>query len=138
MKGIVLAGGAGLRLRPLTDRLNKHLLPIAGRPMVHYPLTKLVEAGIGDVLVVTGREAVDSFRAALGDGSKLGLRSLAFAAQDSPLGVADALRQGEVFAEGGLPTRSACVKLRFLLIMCADARDFNPPSHERRSCSPAR
>lgn len=101
MKGIVLAGGAGSRLRPLTDRVNKHLLPIAGRPMIHYPLAKLVEAGIEDALVVTGREHVEAFRAALGDGSELGLRSLGFAGQDGPRGVADALRQGEAFAEAG-------------------------------------
>lgn len=107
MKGIVLAGGAGLRLRPLTAWRNKHLLPIAGRPMIHYPLAKLAEAGIEDVLVVTGREHLEPFHTAIGDGRAFGLRSLTFAGQEGPHGIADALLQGEAFAAGG----SVCVLL---------------------------
>ncbi len=101
MKGILLAGGTGQRLRPLTERCNKHLLPIAGRPMIHYPLTRLIDAGIDEVLIVTGTEHLGAFREALGQAQVWGLRTLAFAGQDRPRGVADALLHGEAFAEGG-------------------------------------
>ncbi len=100
MKGIILAGGLGTRLRPLTLNTNKHLLMVHDRPMVLFPLECLVAAGICDALVVTGRAHIDAFARLLGDGSRLGLRSLSFVAQDGEGGIADALKQGEAFAGG--------------------------------------
>ncbi|MCE9589447.1 MAG: NTP transferase domain-containing protein [Planctomycetes bacterium] len=100
MKGVILAGGTGSRLRPLTLTTNKHLLPVHDRPMIHYPIRSLVDAGIGDVLIVTGGEYVGEFQRVLGDGAALGLARLTFAAQRGAGGIADALRQAESFAVG--------------------------------------
>lgn len=101
MKGIVLAGGLGTRLRPLTNEVNKHLLRVHDRPMVMYPIGCLVNAGITEVLVVTGSGHIAAFRRVLGDGRALGLSRLEFATQEGEGGIADALRQGEAFAAGG-------------------------------------
>jgi len=100
MKGIILAGGYGTRLRPLTDHTNKHLLPICGRPMIHYPIECLRTAGITDVIIVTGEPHLADFRSALPDARALGLASLTFAAQQGAGGIADALLRAEPHAKG--------------------------------------
>ncbi len=101
MKGVVLAGGLGSRLWPLTRITNKHLLPVYDRPMIHYPLGALVAAGVRQVLVVTGGpHAADVIRL-LGDGRALGLEDLSYAHQESEGGVADALARARGFAAGG-------------------------------------
>lgn len=100
MKGVVLAGGTGSRLRPLTLTTNKHLLTVHDRPMVHFPIGCLVAAGVHDVMVVTGEEYVEEFRRVLDDGAGLGVSRLSFAGQRGAGGIADALRQAEDFAAG--------------------------------------
>ena len=101
MKGVVLAGGLGSRLLPLTRVTNKHLLPIYDRPMIHYPLQCLLNAGIDQALVVTGGEHAGDFLRLLGNGKQLGLRELQYTYQEGEGGIADALKLAEDFAEGG-------------------------------------
>lgn len=101
MKGIVLAGGLGSRLRPLTLVTNKHLLPVYDRPMIYYPIQCLVNAGIDDVLIVTGGEHAGDFLKLLKNGKHLGLRHLEYAYQEGEGGIADALKLAEEFADGG-------------------------------------
>jgi glucose-1-phosphate thymidylyltransferase len=101
MKGVVLAGGLGTRLRPLTLVTNKHLLPVYDQPMIHYPIRMLAEAGIDDVLVVTGGEHAGDFARLLRDGRHLGVRRLEYAYQEGQGGIADALMLAESFAEEG-------------------------------------
>jgi len=100
MKGIVLAGGTGSRLSPLTRVTNKHLLPIYDKPMVYYPLQTLVEAGIQDILIVTGGNNAGDFLRLLRNGKDFGLKQLSFAYQEGEGGIADALRLAEPFAAG--------------------------------------
>jgi glucose-1-phosphate thymidylyltransferase len=100
MKGVVLAGGTGSRLRPLTLVTNKHLLPVYDRPMIYYPLQVLVEAGIREILIVTGGSTADDFPRLLQNGRDFGLERLHFAVQEGEAGIADALRLAESFAEG--------------------------------------
>ena len=100
MKGVLLAGGTGSRLLPLTADTNKHLLPIAGRPMVEWSIEALVRAGVVEIIVVTGPEHIDAFRALLGDGRRLGVERLDYAVQDKPGGIAEALGITEAFAAG--------------------------------------
>lgn len=97
MKGVIIVGGLGTRLRPMTRVTNKHLLPVWRFPMVYYPLHSLVDAGIKDVLIVTGGNSPGDFLELLHDGSDFGLRQLYFAYQSSPRGIADALRIAEGF-----------------------------------------
>ncbi|MEO0257644.1 MAG: sugar phosphate nucleotidyltransferase [candidate division WOR-3 bacterium] len=99
MKGVVLAGGLGTRLYPLTKITNKHLLPVYNRPMVLYPLMKMAEAGIKDVLLVTGGQHAGDFLRLLGSGKELGLR-LAYTYQEGERGIADALSLAEDFSDG--------------------------------------
>ncbi|MFT5424168.1 MAG: glucose-1-phosphate thymidylyltransferase [Phycisphaerales bacterium] len=101
MKGVILAGGLGSRLRPLTLVTNKHLLPVYDRPMVYYPIQSLVEAGITEILVVTGGEHAGDFLKLLKNGKQLGITHLEYAYQEGEGGIADALRLAEDFAEGG-------------------------------------
>jgi len=98
MKGIVLAGGTGSRLYPLTRVTNKHLLPIYDRPMIYYPLQTLVDAGIDDILIVTGGSSAGDFLRLLRNGKDFGLHQLNFAYQEGESGIADALRLAEHFA----------------------------------------
>ncbi len=100
MKGVVLAGGLGSRLYPLTYATNKHLLPVYNKPMVFYPIETLVQAGIRDVLVVTGGPHAGHFLRVLKNGKELGLRHLEFAYQENEGGIADALGLCEDFADG--------------------------------------
>ncbi len=100
MKGIVLAGGLGTRLLPLTKVTNKHLLPVYDRPMVYYPIQALVNAGITEVMLVTGGNSAGDFLKLLGNGRQHGLKHLAYTYQEGEGGIADALRMAEHFADG--------------------------------------
>ncbi len=100
MKGVVLAGGTGSRLFPLTKVTNKHLMPIYDRPMIYYPIETMVDAGIDEILVVTGGRNSGDFMRLLGNGKDFGLKRLNYAYQDGEGGIADALNLAEHFAAG--------------------------------------
>jgi glucose-1-phosphate thymidylyltransferase len=114
MKGVILAGGLGTRLRPLTLVTNKHLLPVYDRPMIHYPIECLVNAGINEVLIVTGGEHAGDFLKLLKNGKQLGVRHLEYAYQEGEGGIADALKLAEEFADGD----KLCVILGDNIIEC--------------------
>jgi len=98
MKGVILAGGTGSRLYPLTRVTNKHLLPVFDRPMIFYPLQALINAGITDILVVTGGQNAGEFLRLLGNGKDFGLKHVNYTYQEGEGGIADALRLAEHFA----------------------------------------
>jgi glucose-1-phosphate thymidylyltransferase len=100
MKGIVLAGGTGSRLFPLTKITNKHLLPIYDRPMIYFPIQCLVDAGIRDILVVTGGRNSGDFLRLLANGKQFGLAHINYTYQEGEGGIADALALAEHFADG--------------------------------------
>ena len=98
MKGVVLAGGLGSRLRPLTSVTNKHLLPVFNRPMIFYPIQTLVNAGINDIMIVTGGNSAGDFLRLLGNGKSFGLKHLNYTYQEGEGGIAAALSLVEHFA----------------------------------------
>ncbi|MDX1683523.1 MAG: sugar phosphate nucleotidyltransferase, partial [Phycisphaeraceae bacterium] len=121
MKGVVLAGGLGTRLKPLTDVTNKHLLPVYHEPMVYHPLRTLVDAGIDEILLVTGGEYAGDFLKVLQNGQTLGIGHLEYAYQAGHGGIADALKLAEDFSDGD----AICVMLgdNILEQSIADAAD---------------
>lgn len=100
MKGVVLAGGTGSRLNPLTRVTNKHLLPVYDKPMVYYPIQTLVNAGIHEILLVTGGKNAGDFLRLLGNGRDFGLKHLNYTYQEGEGGIAEALGLAEYFAAG--------------------------------------
>jgi glucose-1-phosphate thymidylyltransferase len=100
MKGVVLAGGKGSRLYPLTKITNKHLLPVFDKPMIYYPIQTLVDAGIKDILVVTGGSNAGDFLRLLANGKEFGLTHLDFTYQEGEGGIAEALNLAHHFADG--------------------------------------
>ncbi len=100
MKGVVLAGGTGSRLFPLTKITNKHLLPVFDKPMIYYPIQALVDAGIRDILLVTGGKNSGDFLRLLANGKEFGLKHIDYTYQEGEGGIADALSLAEHFADG--------------------------------------
>lgn len=107
MKGIVLAGGLGTRLIPLTKVTNKHLLPVYNQPMIYYPIKTLINAGINDIMIVTGGNSAGDFLKLLGNGKDFGLKHLNYTYQEGEGGIADALSLVEHFADD----KAICVVL---------------------------
>ncbi len=107
MKGVVLAGGLGSRLRPLTSVTNKHLLPVYNQPMIFYPIQALVNAGITDIMIVTGGNSAGDFLKLLGNGKAFGLKHINYTYQEGEGGIAEALSLVEHFTAGD----SVCVIL---------------------------
>lgn len=107
MRGVVLAGGLGTRLFPLTKVTNKHLLPVYDKPMIYYPIEALTNAGIKEIMVVTGGNNAGDFLRLLGNGREFGLSRIHYAYQEGEGGIAEALGLAESFAEG----RPICVVL---------------------------
>ena len=107
MKGVILAGGLGTRLDPLTRITNKHLLPVYDRPMIYYPIEALVNAGITDILIVTGGPSAGDFLRLLGNGKEFGLKHINYTYQEGEGGIAEALHLAEHFADG----QKLCVML---------------------------
>jgi glucose-1-phosphate thymidylyltransferase len=99
MKGIILAGGLGMRLSPLTKITNKHLLPVYDKPMIYYPLRILINAGIDDILIVTGGNNAGDFLRLLGNGKEFGLKHINYTYQEGEGGIAEALSLAEFFAD---------------------------------------
>lgn len=99
MKGVILAGGLGSRLYPLTKITNKHLLPVYDQPMIYYPIRTLINAGIEDIMIVTGGNSAGDFLKLLGNGKDFGLKHLNYTYQEGEGGIADALSLVEHFAD---------------------------------------
>jgi glucose-1-phosphate thymidylyltransferase len=99
MKGIILAGGLGTRLMPCTKVTNKHLLPVYDKPMIYYPLRTLVNAGLKDIMIVTGGNNPGDFLKLLGNGKEFGLKDISYTYQEGEGGIADALRLAGNFVE---------------------------------------
>ena len=99
MKGIILAGGLGTRLSPLTKITNKHLLPVYNKPMIYYPIETLVEAGLDDIMIVTGGQNAGDFLRLLGNGAEFGLKELRYTYQEGEGGIAEALGLAEHFTD---------------------------------------
>ncbi|HVN97888.1 MAG TPA: sugar phosphate nucleotidyltransferase [Syntrophorhabdaceae bacterium] len=100
MKGIILAGGLGTRLHPLTKITNKHLLPVYNKPMIYYPIEALINAGITDIMIVTGGNHAGDFLRLMGNGKEFGLQHINYTYQEGEGGIADALSLAEYFADG--------------------------------------
>jgi glucose-1-phosphate thymidylyltransferase len=100
MKGVILAGGLGTRLRPLTKITNKHLLPVFDRPMIFYPIQTLVEAGMSEIVIVTGGNNAGDFIRLIGNGKEFGLKHIHYTYQDGEGGIAAALKLVEPYVRG--------------------------------------
>ncbi len=100
MKGVILAGGLGTRLLPLTKITNKHLLPVYDKPMIYYPIQTLINAGIEDILIVTGGNNAGDFLRLIGNGKDFGLKHINYTYQEGEGGIAEALGLAEYFAAG--------------------------------------
>src|SRR5690606_6170568 len=100
MKGVILAGGLGSRLYPLTHATNKHLLPIYDKPMIFYPIQTLVDAGVKDILIVTGGPHAGHFIRVLKTGKQLGINHLEYTYQEKEGGISNAISLAEDFADG--------------------------------------
>ena len=100
MRGVVLAGGLGSRLDPITRTINKHLLPVYDKPMIYYPIQALVNAGIEDIMIVTGGRNAGDFLRLLGNGREFGLKHLDYTYQEGEGGIAEALEMARHFSEG--------------------------------------
>ena len=136
MKGIILAGGLGTRLRPLTKVTNKHLLPIYDKPMIYYPLETLCQAGITEIMIVTGGNSAGDFLRLLGNGREFGLKHIDYTYQEGEGGIADALRLCEHFADND----RICVILGDNILQddIAPFRKRFEAQRERRAGSPQR
>ena len=121
MKGIILAGGLGTRLRPCTLVTNKHLLPVYDRPMIYYPIQTLINAGIRDMMIVTGGQFAGDFLRLLGNGREFGLKHINYTYQEGEGGIAEALSLCEYFASGD----AVCVVLGDNIIEKSIARAVN-------------
>ena len=99
MKGVILAGGLGSRLMPCTKVTNKHLLPVYDKPMIYYPLKTLVNAGLEDIMIVTGGNYAGDFLRLLGNGREFGLKDISYTYQEGEGGIADALKLAENFID---------------------------------------
>lgn len=98
-KGVILAGGRGTRFRPLTEAVNKHLFPVYDKPMIYFPLSTLMLMRVREILIITGPESIDAFRALLGDGTRFGIE-ISYTIQDRPSGLPDGLVLAEEFLDG--------------------------------------
>ncbi|MGB7925648.1 MAG: sugar phosphate nucleotidyltransferase [Pyrinomonadaceae bacterium] len=128
MKGVVLAGGLGTRLRPLTAVTNKHLLHVYNQPMIYYPIQTLVNAGITDIMIVTGGTSAGDFLKLLGNGKAFNLKHLNYTYQEGEGGIAEALSLVEHFAAGD----PICVVLGDNIIegnICAAVRAYRHQGH---------
>ena len=133
MKGVVLAGGLGSRLRPLTAVTNKHLLPVYNQPMIYYPIQALVNAGITDIMIVTGGNSAGDFLKLLGNGKAFGLKHLNYTYQEGEGGIAEALSLVEHFTAGD----PVCVILGDNIIegnISAAVRTYREQGAAPRSC----
>lgn len=123
MKGVVLAGGLGSRLKPLTKVTNKHLLPVHNQPMIYYPIQTLINAGIDDIMIVTGGNSAGDFLKLLGNGREFGLKHINYTYQEGEGGIADALSLVEHFADDS----QICVVLGDNIIennICRAVKDY--------------
>ena len=100
MKGVILAGGLGTRLNPMTKITNKHLLPIYKKPMIYYPIQMLADAGIDEIIIVTGGDSAGDFLRLIGNGSEFGLKYVHYTYQQGEGGIAEALGLAEPFIDG--------------------------------------
>ena len=107
MRGIILCGGTGSRLRPLSVVTNKHLLPVYNKPMIYWPIQTMVSSGIRDIMLVCGGNAAGEFLRVIGNGAQFGLKHIAYTYQHEPKGIADALSLAEEWADG----EAVCVML---------------------------
>lgn len=98
MKGIILSGGNGTRLSPITDVTSKQLIPVYDKPMIYYPISTLLLAGVDDILIICNKEHLNSYKSLLGDGSKIGIK-FSYKIQEKPLGLAHGLKTAESFLE---------------------------------------